>query len=74
MAKNLKRITFARDVNYDGKLRKAGSTLAVDPHDARNLIFRGTARVADAVAHKPTADKADDKPATDTAAKPATDK
>lgn len=47
MAQATRRVTFARDYDYDGKTRKAGSTLAVPADVARNLIFRGTARAED---------------------------
>lgn len=41
------RVTFGRDFEYDGKMRKGGSSLSVPADVARNLIFRGTARAED---------------------------
>lgn len=47
MASRNTRVTFARTLDYDGKQRKAGSSLNVPNSVARSLIARGTARLAD---------------------------
>lgn len=48
MADKQEKIILAREYIIDGKLHKAGETVSVGPTTARNLIYRGTARPADA--------------------------
>lgn len=56
------KLVFALDyATEDGKVHKGGSTVAVESHEARALVHKGVARLADAADDKDDSTGVDDK-------------